>query len=44
MFRVVMSVDGSEYTYGVYDDRNRANEIAMQVSRERNICVFVDEM
>ena len=44
MFRVIMSIDGSEYTYGVYDDRNRANEIAMQVSRERNICVFVEEM
>ena len=44
MFKVTMSIDGSEYTYGVYDDRDRANEIAMQVSRERNICVFVEEM
>ena len=44
MFKVTMSVDGSEYTYGIYDDRDRANEIAMQVSRERNICVFVEEL
>ena len=44
MFRVIMSIDDNEYTYGIYDDRNRANEIAMQVSRERNICVFVEEM
>jgi 1-aminocyclopropane-1-carboxylate deaminase/D-cysteine desulfhydrase-like pyridoxal-dependent ACC family enzyme len=44
MFKVVMIVDDCEYTYGTYTDRDRANEIAMQVREERKIDTFVKEV
>lgn len=44
MYNVVMVVDDNEYIYGTYQDRNRANEIAIQVREERDIDVFVDEV
>ena len=44
MFRVMMIVDGEEYAYGTYADRNRANEIAMQVREERDIDTYVIEV
>lgn len=44
MFRVVMVVDGNEYEYGKWADRNRANEVAMEVRAERRIDVFVEEI
>lgn len=44
MFRVMMIVDGEEYVYGTYSDRDRANEIAMQVGYERDIDTYVIEV
>ena len=38
-----MVIDGNEYRYGADSNRDRANEIAMQVRAERNIEVFVRE-
>jgi hypothetical protein len=43
MFKVVMIVDDCEYVYGTYADRNRANEIAMQVRCERQVETYVCE-
>lgn len=43
MFVVYMEVDGEEYIYGRYDDRDRANEIALQVKEQRQIDVYVIE-
>lgn len=43
MWTVWMVVDGEEYKYGTYSDRDRANEIAMQVRRERDIDTYVAE-
>lgn len=36
-----MIVDGTEYVYGRYEDRKRANEIAMEVRDERRVDVYV---
>ena len=36
-YQVIMLIDWQEYLYGTYDDRDRANEIALQVAQERNI-------
>ena len=44
MFKVIKIVDDCEYTYGTYTDRDRANEIAMQVREEREIDTFVEEV
>jgi hypothetical protein len=44
MFKVVMIVDDCEYTYGTYADRDRANEIAIQVRCEREVDTFVEEV
>lgn len=44
MFRVMMIVDDEAYAYGTYADRNRANEIAMQVREEREIETYVEEV
>ena len=43
MFEIIMVIDGNEYKYGADSNRDRANEIAMQVRAERNIEVFVRE-
>ena len=44
MFQIIMVVDGCEYVYGTYNDRHRANEIAMQVRDQRQIWVYVIEV
>lgn len=42
-FRVIMIVDDEEYTYGTYESRDRANEVAMQVRDERDIETYIEE-
>lgn len=44
MYRVMMMVDGQEYVYGTYADRNKANEVAMTVRYERDVWTFVEEV
>lgn len=44
MYKIWMVVDGVDYLYGTYDNRDRANEIAMQVRDERDINVWVEEI
>jgi hypothetical protein len=41
-YKVIMVVDDEEYTYGTYDSRNRANEVAMKVREERGVETFVE--
>ncbi len=41
MWTVFMIVDGERYAYGTYSDRNKANEVAMQVREQRNVETFV---
>ena len=43
-FKVIMVVDDEEYTYGTYDSRNRANEVAMQVRDERGVDTYIEEV
>jgi hypothetical protein len=43
MFKVMMIIDNETYTYGTYADRNRANEIAIEVRASRQIETFVEE-
>ena len=43
MFEIVMVVDGIEYIYGADTDRNRANEVAMEVHTNRDVETFVRE-
>lgn len=44
MFKVIMIVDNEEYIYGTYSDRNRANEIAIQVGMEREVTTRVEKV
>lgn len=44
MFKVIMIIDNEEYTYGTYSNRNRANEIAMEVREQRGIDTYVTEV
>lgn len=44
MFRVMMIVDNEAYEYGRWEDRNKANEIAMIVRDERRVDTFVEEI
>ena len=44
MFRVMMLVEGEAYEYGTWSDRNKANEVAMEVREERRIETFVEEI
>ena len=44
MFRVMMLVDGNAYEYGRWADRNKANEVAMEVREERRIDTYVEEV
>lgn len=43
MFKVMMIIDNETYTYGTYSDRNKANEIAIEVRESRQIETFVEE-
>jgi hypothetical protein len=43
-FKVIMVVDDEEYTYGTYDSRNRANEVAMKVRDERGVDTYIEEV
>ena len=43
MFKVMMIIDGGHYFYGRWDDRNKANEIAMIVREERGCETYVEE-
>ena len=44
MWEVVIEMDGQEYVFGIYNDRNKANEIAMRVRDERRVDVSVYEV
>ena len=44
MFRVMMIVDNEVYEYGRWEDRNKANEVAMIVRDERRVDTFVEEI
>lgn len=44
MFRVMMIVENEVYEYGRWEDRNKANEIAMIVRDERRVDTFVEEI
>lgn len=33
MFEVIIVINNEEYTYGAYNNEDRANEIAMEVKR-----------
>lgn len=41
---MILCVEDEEYVYGTYNDRNRANEIAIQVRDSRNINVVVRDV
>lgn len=43
MYKIEMYVNSKWWTYGTYEDRHRANEIAMVVRDERKIWVRVVE-
>lgn len=44
MFKVEMLIEGEWYTYGTYNNRDRANEVAMMVRDERDCEVYVEEV
>ena len=44
MFKVIMVFGNEEYAYGTYSDRNKANEVAMQVRSQRNCDTYVEEV
>ena len=44
MFRVEMLIDGDWYVYGIYNDRDRANEVGKIVSMERDFEVYIEEV
>ena len=43
MFKVIMIIDGTEYVYGIWTNRNKANEVAMEVRNEREVETYVKE-
>ena len=42
MFKVMMIVDGQAYCYGKWEDRNKANEVALEVQEQRDVYTFVE--
>lgn len=40
---IYMEVDGETYIYGRYSNEHKANEVAIQISRERDIVTYVIE-
>ena len=43
VYKVMMIVDDEHYCYGKWTDRNKANEVAMEVREERGIETYVEE-
>ena len=44
MYKVMMYIQGEWYEYGEWADRNKANEVAMEVRDERGCWVNVYEV
>ena len=44
MWQVILCVEDEEYVYGTYNDRNKANEIAIQVRDIKNINVVIKDV
>lgn len=44
MFRVEMLIDDEWYTYGTYENRNKANEVAQMVAEQRGCEVIIVEV
>ena len=44
MFRVMMVIDGNAYEYGKWNDRDKANEVAMEVREERGLETYIEEI
>ena len=44
MFKIIMIVDGNEYGYGTFYDRNEANKVAMEVREMRKVETYVEEV
>ena len=44
MFRVMMVIDDNTYEYGKWNDRDKANEIAMEVREDRGIETYIEEI
>ena len=42
-YEIIMVIDGQEYIYGMDRNRDRANEIAMEIRNRRGIWVYVQE-
>ena len=43
-FKVMMICDGEHYTYGTWDDRDKANEVAMIVRTQRGLETYIEEV
>lgn len=41
MFKVMMIIGDEHYFYGAWEDRNKANEVAMEVREERGVETYV---
>ena len=43
MFKVMMVVDGESYFYGAWKNRDKANEVAIEVRDSRGVETYVEE-
>ena len=43
MFKVMMVVDGESYFYGAWENRDKANEVAIEVRNFRGVETYVEE-
>ena len=44
MFRVMMVIDGEAYEYGRWNDKDTANEVAIEIREERGIETYIEEI
>ena len=42
MYKVMMIVDNKAYCYGKWEDRNKANEVALEIQEQRDVDTFVE--
>ena len=43
MFKVMMLIDDEAYEYGRWNNRDKANEVAMEVREERGLETYIEE-
>ena len=44
MYKVMMIIEGVAYPFGTYEDRDKANDIAIEIREMRRVETYIEEI